>query len=43
MLSYEKQLEYKNIMIKDMFSKIAKIDITDMYTGIIGAPKCTKL
>lgn len=37
MLSYEKQLEYKNIMLKDMFSKIAKIDITDIYTGIIGA------
>lgn len=37
MLSYNKQLEYKDIMLKDMMSKIAKIDISNIYSGIIGA------
>lgn len=36
-IKYEKQLEYKNIMLQDMFKSISKIDISDIYEGIIGA------
>lgn len=36
-IKYEKQLEYKNIMLKDMMQNISKIDISDIYEGICGA------
>lgn len=36
-IKYEKQLEYKNSMLIDMFSSISKIDVSKIYKGIIPA------
>ncbi len=37
MLKYDKQLEYKNVMLENMFLNISKIDISNIYEGIISA------
>ena len=36
-IKYEKQLEYKSIMLKDMFKSISKLDVSNVYEGIIRA------
>ena len=37
MLKYDKQLEYKNIMLEEMLLHISKIDISNIYDGIIAS------
>lgn len=37
MLKYEKQLEYKENMLKDLFLKMCNLDITNIFTKIHGA------
>lgn len=37
MLKYEKQLEYKENMVKELFQKMCNIDISDIFKGIIPA------
>ncbi|WP_068267380.1 23S rRNA (uracil(1939)-C(5))-methyltransferase RlmD [Caviibacter abscessus] len=37
MLKYEKQLEYKDKMLKEMMQNISKIDISDIYENIQGS------
>lgn len=37
MLKYEKQLEYKDKMLKEMMQSISKIDISEIYDNIIGS------
>lgn len=40
-IKYEKQLEYKDIMLKDMLKSISKLDVSNIYKNIIGASNVT--
>ena len=40
-IKYEKQIEYKDIIIKDIIKSMCKIDVSDFYEGIISANKIT--